>query len=82
MDDIKTMLKVQEDLGRCLIWYLRRTRGPAANRMFARIITALCQLRELCRDFYQWVESKPFENYSQVQQNKFVYEWFTAAPSS
>lgn len=75
--DWKGVSALQWKLARCLLWTFRRNRGQAGDRMFARTMLAFCRVRELCVEFYQWIDSNPFDNYDQFRNNGFLAEWFS-----
>ena len=76
VSDSEAVAKAQWQIARCFLWKLSKNRGVNANLIFARTMSAMCQVRELCEDFYQWIETNPFENYNQVKENGFMAEWF------
>ena len=76
MDEPEKVSAVQWKMALCLQWLLRQKRCDA-NRAFARIMSGMCHIRELCVEFYEWVKTKPFVHYSQIQDNALLAEWFS-----
>jgi len=76
VDEPEKVSAVQWKMALCLQWLLKQNRCDA-NRAFARIMSGVCHIRELCVEFYEWVKTKPFVHYSQIQDNALLAEWFS-----
>lgn len=76
VDEPEKVSAIQWKLAQCLLWLLKQNR-PDPNLTFARIISTFYSIRLLTAGIYDWLKTKPFNNYPAFKDNAFLMEWFS-----